>query len=154
VSTDVVRPLLGGWLVVSGMSHLLPRKSRADQPDGQPEVVGLDGVDSGVVFSVLSSELARSILSELYREPATQSDLAERVDTSIQNVDYHLDNLAEAGLVTVVDQWYSEKGTEMDVYAPAGDPLVLVAGRDGLLDDARRAVADTEAAETASDGER
>jgi len=89
------------------------------------------------VFSVLSSEVARSILGELYRSPTTQSDLADRLDTSIQNVNYHLDNLAEAGLVTVVDEWYSEKGTEMDVYAPAGEPLVLIAGNDGRVDDAR-----------------
>lgn len=134
------------------MSSLLPRTPRVERSDGEPEVVGLDGVESGAVFSVLSSERARSILSELYREPATQSELADRVDTSLQNADYHLDNLVEAGLVTVVDQWYSEKGTEMDVYAPAGDPLVLVAAGEGVLDDARRAVSDDDAAETASGG--
>ncbi|ELZ20552.1 ArsR family transcriptional regulator [Halosimplex carlsbadense 2-9-1] len=133
------------------MSHLLPRTPRVERPDAEPEVVGLDGVESGAVFSVLSSERARSILSELYREPATQSELADRVDTSLQNADYHLDNLVEAGLVTVVDQWYSEKGTEMDVYAPASGPLVVVAGGGGLLDDARRAVADADAVEAASD---
>ncbi|WP_436930698.1 ArsR/SmtB family transcription factor [Halosimplex halobium] len=124
------------------MSHLLPRKPPVERSDGEPEVVGLDGVESGAVFSALAPELARSILSELYREPSTQSELADRVDTSIQNVSYHLDSLVEAGLVTVVDRWYSEKGTEMDVYAPDGDPLVLVAGDEGALDDARRAVAD------------
>jgi DNA-binding transcriptional ArsR family regulator len=110
------------------MSQLLPRKRPVDRPDDGPRVVGLDDRESGDVFSVLSSEVARSILTELYRDPTTQSDLADRVDTSIQNVRYHLDRLADAGLVEVVDQWYSEKGTEMDVYAPNGGPLVLVAG--------------------------
>ena len=110
------------------MSQLLPRKPPVDRPDGGPRVVGLDDRESGDVFSVLSSEVARSILTELYRDPATQSELADRVDTSIQNVQYHLGGLADAGLVEVVDQWYSEKGTEMDVYAPNGGPLVLVAG--------------------------
>ncbi|QLH77253.1 helix-turn-helix transcriptional regulator [Halosimplex rubrum] len=133
------------------MSALLPREPRIERPDGEPEVVGLDDIESDAVFSVLSAELARSILSELYREPATQSELADRVDTSIQNADYHLDNLVDAGLATVVDQWYSEKGTEMDVYAPDGDPLVLVAGGEGLLDDARRAVADADEVETTGD---
>ena len=37
------------------------------------------------------------------RSPATQSELADRVNTSIQNVDYHLENLPAAGLVEVVD---------------------------------------------------
>jgi DNA-binding transcriptional ArsR family regulator len=110
------------------MSQLLPRKPPVDRPDDEPRVVRLDDRDSGDVFSVLSSEVARSILTELYRDPATQSELADRVDTSIQNVKYHLDGLADAGLVEVVDQWYSDKGAEMDVYAPNCGPLVLVAG--------------------------
>jgi len=110
------------------MSQLLPRKPPVDRPDDGPRVVGLDDRESGDVFSVLSSEVARSILTELYRDPATQSELADRVDTSLQNVRYHLDGLTDAGLVEVVDQWYSEKGAEMDVYAPNGGPLVLVAG--------------------------
>jgi DNA-binding transcriptional ArsR family regulator len=110
------------------MSQLLPRKPPVDRPNDEPMFVGLDDRESDDVISVLSSEVARSILTELYRDPATQSELADRVDTSIQNVGYHLDSLADASLVEVVDQWYSEKGTEMDVYAPNGGPLVLVAG--------------------------
>ena len=43
-------------------------------------------------------------------------------------------------VVTVVDSWYSEKGRDMDVYAPAGDPLVLVAGCPDELEDTREAV--------------
>jgi DNA-binding transcriptional ArsR family regulator len=113
------------------MSQLLPRKPPVDRPEDGPRVVGLDDRESGDVFSVLSSAVARSILTELYRGPATQSELADRVDTSLQNVSYHLGQLADVGLVEVVDQWYSEKGAEMDVYAPNGGPLVLVAGDPG-----------------------
>ena len=49
------------------------------------------------------------------------------VDTSLQNVQYHLDRLESAGAIEVVDTVYSEKGREMDVYAPADQPLVVVA---------------------------
>jgi DNA-binding transcriptional ArsR family regulator len=122
------------------MSQLLPRKPPVERPDDGARVVGLDDGDSGAVFSVLSSAVARGILTELYRTPATQSELADRVDTSIQNVDYHLDKLVMADLVDVVDQWYSEKGIEMDVYAPTGDPLVLVAGDRAAQDDSLDAV--------------
>lgn len=121
------------------MSQLLPQKPPVERPDDEARVVELDDDDSESVFSVLSSDVARSILTDLYRNPATQSELADHVDTSIQNVDYHLDKLVMAGLVDVVDQWYSEKGVEMDVYAPTGEPLVLVAG-DG---DAQDAVTET-----------
>ncbi|WP_436909129.1 ArsR/SmtB family transcription factor [Halosimplex marinum] len=130
------------------MSHLLPREPPVDGSAG-PEVVAIGDEESGAVFSALSADRARSILSELYREPATQSELADRVDTSLQNVDYHLGNLVDAGLVAVVGQWYSEKGTEMDVYAPDGDPLVLIAGDGDRVDDTRRAVSEGGPAGTA-----
>jgi DNA-binding transcriptional ArsR family regulator len=110
------------------MSALLPRKPPVERSGTDSQVVSLYDDDSDAVFSVLSSEVARRVLAELYRDPATQSELADRVGTSIQNVSYHLDNLADAGLVDVVDEWYSEKGREMDVYAPTGAPLVLMIG--------------------------
>ena len=110
------------------MSALLPQKPPVERSGSDSRVVSLGDDGSDAVFSVLSSTVARRVLAELYRSPATQSELADRVDTSIQNVSYHLDNLVDAGLVDVVDEWYSEKGREMDVYAPAGSPLVLVVG--------------------------
>lgn len=110
------------------MSQLLPRKPPVERPEGGPRVVEIDDRESRDVFSALSSEVARTILTELYRNPATQSELADHVDTSIQNVNYHLDQLVAADLVEVVDQWYSEKGAPMDVYAPGDESLILLAG--------------------------
>ena len=125
----VVAALLGREDDSRNMSALLPHKPPVER-DTESQVVSLSDTDSDAVFTVLSSEAARSVLRELYRGPATQSELADRVDTSIQNVSYHLGNLTDAGLVDIVDQWYSEKGREMDVYAPSGSPLVLVVGGD------------------------
>lgn len=110
------------------MSALLPQRSPVEPTNRESQVVNLGEAGSDAVFSVLSTEIARQLLAELYEDPATQSELADRLDTSLQNVNYHLGNLVEAGLVEVVDQWYSEKGREMDVYAPDGSPLVLVVG--------------------------
>ena len=118
------------------MSALLPQKPPVERSGSDSRVVSLGDDGSDAVFSVLSSTVARRVLAELYHSPATQSELAERVDTSIQNVSYHLDNLVDAGLVDVVDEWYSEKGRRMDVYAPEGSPLVLVVGDDTGTDDA------------------
>jgi len=123
----VAAALLGSEDERRNMSALLPQKPQIER-DTDSQVVSLGDSDSDAVFAVLASDAARSVLRELYRDPATQSELADRVDTSIQNVSYHLENLVEAGLVDVVDQWYSEKGREMDVYAPNGSPLVLVVG--------------------------
>ncbi|WP_277613500.1 ArsR/SmtB family transcription factor [Natrinema hispanicum] len=79
------------------------------------------------MFDALSSSTARSILMTLYEEPQTASDIANSVDTSLQNTKYHLDNLLDAGLIEIVDTWYSEHGREMKVYAPANGSLVVVA---------------------------
>jgi len=118
------------------MSALLPHEPPVD-PEPESQVVSLRDAGSGAVFSVLSSEAARSVLRELYRDPATKSELADRLDTSIQNVSYHLGNLVDAGLVDVVGEWYSEKGRAMDVYAPEG-ALVLVVGDGDVSDDGTR----------------
>jgi DNA-binding transcriptional ArsR family regulator len=113
------------------MARLLPSLSdptRADDP--APRVVGLDSADADDLIGALSSRTARRILASLHEQPASASELAERVDTSLQNVQYHLGRMDEAGLVEVVDTVYSEKGREMKLYAPADRPLVVVAGRE------------------------
>lgn len=88
--------------------------------------VSLD--DAGDVVSALTSETARRLVALVYDDPATASDLADAVDTSLQNVQYHLDRLVEAGVVEVVATWYSERGGDMDVYGASNEPLVIVAG--------------------------
>ncbi|MFC7135949.1 ArsR/SmtB family transcription factor [Halobaculum litoreum] len=99
-----------------------------DADDRDPRVIGVDGDDADAVLAALSSETARAILSTLHDSPGPASDVADRVDTSLQNAQYHLKRLREAGVVEVTDTVYSQKGREMDVYAPADGPLVLVAG--------------------------
>ena len=104
-----------------------PDTSAADS-DAEPRVIGVDSDDADDVISALSSETARKLLAELHEEPAPPSKLADRADTSLQNAQYHLEKLQTAGAVSVVDTAYSAKGREMDVYAPADEPLVIFAG--------------------------
>ncbi len=110
------------------MSRLLPSLPDATPEDREPRVVGVDDEDADDLIAALGSETAREILTRLHDEPATKSELAAEVDTSLQNVQYHLSKLDGADLVDVVDTTYSEKGREMDVYAAADEPLVLFAG--------------------------
>lgn len=98
--------------------------------EAEPRVVGLDSEEADALMSALSSTTARRLLAELHEEPAPPAALAERADTSLQNAQYHLGRLSEAGAVEVVGTAYSEKGREMDVYAPADEPLVIYAGRE------------------------
>lgn len=85
--------------------------------------------DADEVLESLGSETRRETFRALFEEPATASEIATELDTSLQNVDYHLSNLEDAGLVEPVDTIYSEKGNEMAVYGPASDPLVFVGDR-------------------------
>ncbi|AUV83435.1 ArsR family transcriptional regulator [Salinigranum rubrum] len=111
------------------MAGLLPSKPDID-PNDEPRVVGLDSDDADELIDALSSSTTREVLAALHEDPASASELATRVDTSLQNVQYHLRKLEDAGLVEVGDTVYSEKGREMNVYVPADRALVVVAGRE------------------------
>jgi DNA-binding transcriptional ArsR family regulator len=115
-----------------------PDTSAADADD--PRVVGLDDEATGDVLAALSSETARNLLAALHEEPDTPSGVADRVGTSLQNAQYHLERMDDAGLLAVADTVYSEKGREMDVYAPADRPLVVFAGDDGQEEGLRAAL--------------
>jgi DNA-binding transcriptional ArsR family regulator len=107
------------------MARLFPFRSETAAEEGHPRVVDLEGEDADAVFSALSSTTARRIYARLDEEPGTPSDIADAVDSSIQNVRYHLENLEGAGLVEVVDTWYSSRGNEMSVYATTDGPLIV-----------------------------
>ncbi len=113
------------------MSSIFPLRERVSLGDDrEPRLVSLDEETADEVFSALSAETTRQIFLALHQEPGTASDLAEATDTTVQNVQYHLEKLSDADLISVVDTWYSERGTEMKVYAPTDESLVLFAGRD------------------------
>ena len=99
-------------------------------PRTDPRVVHLASDAATSVIGAISSETARDIMAALHEDPRPPSRLAAAVGTSIANVNYHLEKLQRVGLVTDVDTWYSEKGREMTVYAPADDPLVFAGTED------------------------
>jgi DNA-binding transcriptional ArsR family regulator len=113
------------------MAKLLPfRQSDTSVEPSEPRLVELNDETADEVFSALSAGTARDILKRLYQEPGTATDVADAADTSLQNARYHLEKLQDAGLVEAVDTWYSSRGTEMTVYAPTNEPLVVAAGPD------------------------
>jgi DNA-binding transcriptional ArsR family regulator len=113
---------------------------RAEQ-SGELRTLWLDSEEAGDLLSSIACDTARNVLTALHEQPATASEVADRVDTSLQNARHHLENLQEAGLVRVADTRYSSKGREMNVYAPSEDPMVVFVGREddgeGLLDSLR-----------------
>ena len=110
------------------MPTAFPYHSPVDHtPRGRTNVV-IDDEQQADVLQTVSSDTAQQILATLEEEPATTSDIAKAIDTSIQNATYHLDHLCDVGLIEAVDTWYSRKGTEMTVYALSVETLVIQFG--------------------------
>lgn len=113
------------------MSSIFPLRDTVTQEEqGGPRFLDLDDDTADEVFEALAAGTTREIFLALHEQPQTASDLAEQTDTSVQNVQYHLGKLKDVELVESVDTWYSERGSEMDVYAPTDESLVLFAGKD------------------------
>jgi len=94
-------------------------------PEPEPDVRYLPLDDAGPTVEALRSRTAQSILAAMDGEPATTTEITDRVDSSLQNVAYHLSRLEDAGLVAVVGTRYSERGAEMDVYARTVGAIVI-----------------------------
>jgi DNA-binding transcriptional ArsR family regulator len=105
-----------------------PMRAADEELEQEPRVVSFDDADA--IIEALGSQTARSIMTALETGSMAPAELADRVDTSIQNVTYHLDRMADAGLVEVVDTSYSPRGAEMDMYAPVSSPVVICLGDD------------------------
>lgn len=114
--------------VITAMS-LLP--TRMDRTVAQAaEVVGLDDEGGVELLEALSSETARKIVLTLNEEPKPANEVAQAIGTSLQNTTYHLKKLENSGVIRSVGTEYSEKGREMNVYAPSSQPLVIVSASD------------------------
>jgi DNA-binding transcriptional ArsR family regulator len=109
---------------------LLPSSGPRVSPtqEGELQVVGIESEEMETVVDALASDTARDLLAEIYEDPAVPSELAERLDMTLQRVSYHLDKLEEASMIRVAGTRYSEKGQEMKIYAPADEPLVVFVG--------------------------
>ena len=109
------------------MSSLIERiQERTGTADESPRVLGVAENETDDVLDALASDTGRSLFRTLYDEPGTPSEIADRCDTSVQNVHYHVSNLEDAELLEPVETVYSSQGNEMTVYGPASDPIVLV----------------------------
>ena len=102
-----------------------PHRTEVEHQQRSHERIRLGGSERTEMLEALGSETAREILCALQAEPATASGLAEARETSLQNVQYHLDRLSAAGLIESVDTWYSVRGRRMAVYAPTVERLVI-----------------------------
>ncbi|MFB6254664.1 MAG: ArsR/SmtB family transcription factor [Halobacteriaceae archaeon] len=105
---------------------VFPIRTPVDPNDPkEPRIINLQSDTAGEVLSALSAVTSKRIYTTLAEQPQTASDLATELDSSIQNVRYHLEKLEQAELIEVKDTWYSAKGSEMNVYGVTDEPIVF-----------------------------
>lgn len=98
--------------------------------EGAAGAIAIDAESAGPVFDALSSATGRTVLARLYDRARTPSEIADALETSVQNVSHHVAQLSEAGLVEVTGTRDSGQGRSMNVYAPTSEALVLYASGD------------------------
>jgi len=112
-----------------------PASVRRSSPSGshegteterKDEVLTMDDEETRKILDSVSCGTARRILTMVLEASRTPKGISKVLDTSTQNVRYHLNNLEEAGLVEVTGFRYSEKGREMSVYESLEAPVIVL----------------------------
>ncbi|MFC6964385.1 ArsR/SmtB family transcription factor [Halocatena marina] len=109
---------------------LLPLRNEVHTTPAESRII--DENDAGVdaAYNALTASTTRQILSIIYNHPSTPCDIQAETETSLQNVHYHLSKLENVGFIQPAGTGYSEKGTEMTLYAPTHESIVLFIGQD------------------------
>lgn len=108
--------------------HKKLHRERPSNDDAPLRVADMDEDEAVTLFETLGSETTYRAYRHLHEEPKLPRELAAALDSSIQNIHYHLGKLEDAELIESVDTWHSDNGVEMKVYAPVHEPLVISFG--------------------------
>jgi len=110
---------------MSNRLQQLLNSSRPSNDEAPLRIVDMDDEEAVGIFETLGSEMTYLVYKQLHEEPKLPRELTENLDSSSQNIHYHLNKLEEAKLIEPVETWHSDNGVEMKVYAPVHDPLVI-----------------------------
>jgi len=82
------------------------------------------------IARAISSQTAGEVLSLMKEGTLTSTELARRLNLPLTTVQYHLENLVDAGMISVVEKRWSRKGREIKVYG-LRNQLLIVTPRTG-----------------------
>ncbi|HVP24612.1 MAG TPA: helix-turn-helix domain-containing protein, partial [Methanomicrobiales archaeon] len=68
------------------------------------------------IAKAIASKTAGEILQLLKDGSQASTQIAESLSIPITTVQYHLENLVDAGVITIVEKRWSQKGREVKVY--------------------------------------
>ncbi len=78
------------------------------------------------IAKAISSKTAGEILHLLKDGGHASNQIAEALSIPITTVQYHLENLVDAGIINVVERRWSQKGREVKVYGLRDQMLIVV----------------------------
>ena len=78
------------------------------------------------IAKAIASRTAGEILQLLRDGSHASTQIAEALKIPITTVQYHLENLVDAGIITVVERRWSQKGREVKVYGLRDQMLIVV----------------------------
>lgn len=78
------------------------------------------------IAKAIASKTAGEILQLLKEGGHASTQIAEALEIPITTVQYHLENLVDAGIITVVERRWSQKGREVKVYGLRDQMLIVV----------------------------
>jgi DNA-binding transcriptional ArsR family regulator len=84
------------------------------------------------IAKAIASRTAGEILQLLKEGSHASTQIAESLSIPITTVQYHLENLVDAGIITIVEKRWSQKGREVKVYG-LRDQMLIVVPRGGDL---------------------
>jgi DNA-binding transcriptional ArsR family regulator len=105
-----------------------PSQPGGTVPPGNDGVIILEPGDARAqkIAKAMASRTAGEILQLLKNGSETATHIAESLSIPITTVQYHLENLADAGIITIVERRWSRKGREVKVYGLREQMLIVV----------------------------
>jgi len=102
-------------------------------PDGSGVIILEPGDEKAQkIAKAMASRTAGEILQLLKNGNEAATQIAESLKLPITTVQYHLENLTDAEIITVVERRWSQKGREVKVYG-LRDQMLIVVPRGGDL---------------------
>ena len=77
------------------------------------------------ISKAMASQTASDILQLLAEDKKSLTEITDRLDIPLTTAKYHIENLLEAGLITVAETKYSVKGREIKIYAVTNQLLIV-----------------------------
>jgi len=77
------------------------------------------------IAKAMSSQTANDILQLMKNGGHTTTQIADALNLPLTTIQYHIENLADAGLLDVIDKKWSKKGREVKVYGLRNQLLIV-----------------------------